>query len=251
VRRHVVSVHLTHLPFSSGSVHVWLIDKHHASFCNGASENLTIGGDESYRVQGDTSVWSGTIEPNSVIYLHATDGHPGLLSTNRIGSYEGDHFYFSSHPSRAYADFDPRTSIARLGMANQELGTAIVSNVYELDSHTTALKAEIKKSGPFSHESVNSVFGIRVDYQNNLGDYTKSVLYTDGLYDSHRNQVFPWGTGKAIPDKVKIFAGADPKLEIASDAPSDWNGRRIILTPLLEDAGAGSTARIRFIAISR
>ncbi|HEY1579265.1 MAG TPA: hypothetical protein VGF82_19535 [Terracidiphilus sp.] len=244
-----VSIHFTHLPFSMGIMRVWRIDKYHASFSDGTPESLTSGGDETHTVRDHTGVWSGTMQPSSIVYLHATDGQPSLLAANHIGRYEGDHFYFSSHPSSAYADFDPHTSIARVGMGSQDIGAAIVGNVYDLDNSKIVLRADISKSGPLSLQSVNSVFGIRIDYQNKAGAYTKSVLYTDGLYDSNRNQAFPWGTGKAVPDRIKAFAGGSLEIKVASEAPADWNGRRIILTPLLQEAGALSVARIRFTVI--
>jgi hypothetical protein len=134
-------------------------------------------------------------------------------------------------------------------MGSQNIGAAIVGNVYDLDNSKIALRADISKSGPFSLHSVNTVFGIRIDYHNKAGAYSKSVLYTDGLYDSNRNQAFPWGTGKAIPDRINAFAGRSLEIKVASEAPADWNGHRIILTPLLQDAGALSAARIRFTVI--
>ena len=240
-----VSVKLNGLPFTTGKLTQWYIDQSHASYLDNAAEFLTAGGDSTQTLSGGSGTWTGTIQPQSLVYLHATDGSADLLTASRIGNYGGDHFYFSSKPSSAYADFDPQTSIARVGMGTAATGTAMVGNVYDVASSTARLAALVTKSGPFASSTANSVFGLRVDYMNTAGDYSKSVLYTDGLYTASRTVAPTWGTGKAAVDVVHTYAGGSFTVGLGADAPADWNGKRVILTPLIGDAGAGSRARIQ------
>jgi hypothetical protein len=240
-----VVVNLSNLPFTTGKLTQWYIDGTHASYEDNASENLTTGGDSTQGITAGSTTWTGTIQAQSMIYLHATDGSADLLTPNRIGTYGGDHFYFSTKPSSAYADFDPATSIARVGMGTAASGTVMVGNVYDLAVSTVRLAASVTKSGPFASSTNNSVFGLRVDYMNTSGNYSKSVLYTDGLYNAGRTLAPTWGTGKAAVDLVHTYSGSSVVLTVAADAPSDWNGKRVIITPLIGDAGAASRARIQ------
>ena len=243
-----VNVHLTHLPFASGTWRQWYIDGAHASLGDGASEELTVGGDASSAILGHEVSWMGTIRAQSIIYLHATDGQPDLLANNRIGRYMGNYHCFPSHPSVAYADFDPHTSIARVGMGTANVGTAVAANVYDVDRRNTVLRVDITKSGPFSSRSVNSIFGIRIEFQNSAGEYSKAVLYAGKLYNPHSSRTYMWGT-KRPADAVRRFTGATLDIDLAADAPADWNGHRIIIAPLLEDAGATSRARLQFTVV--
>ncbi len=153
----------------------------------------------------------------------------------------------SRHPSTAYADFDPATSIARGGMGSAATGAALVGNTYDVGSATDVLQVRVSKSGPFSSNSVNSIFGIRIDFQNKAGVYNEAVLYTDGkLYNAQRTLAMPWGTSRAVPDAVETYSGSSFQIDLAGSAPIDWNGKRIVITPLLVDAGTEPRARIEF-----
>jgi Glycosyl hydrolases family 39 len=242
-----VTVQLNNLPFATGTLMQWYIDQNHASFEDNAPETLTSGGDSTAKITGSSPTWTGTIQPQSLIYVHVTDGSTSSLAANKIGIYGGDHFYFASHPGVAYADFDPTTSIARVGMGSAATGAAIAANIYDLPSATSMLNVSVIKSGPFSLNSANSLFGVHVDFQNTSGAYDKAVLYTDGvLYNAKRTLAMPWGTARAVPDTVKRYTGGLFSINFAAVAPADWNGKRVIITPLLVDAGAESKARIQF-----
>jgi hypothetical protein len=245
-----VVVQLNNLPFAKGTLTQWYIDQNHASLEDHAPENLTRGGDSSAKVTARSTTWTGTIQPQSLVYVQATDNKASLLTANKIGAYAGDHFYFASHPGVAYADFDPATSIARVGMGSAAMGAAVAANIYDLPSASSKLTVNVTKSGPFSVNSVNSLFGVRVDFQSTSGAYDKAVLYTDGaLYNSQRILAMPWGKATAVPDSVKSYIGESFSIDFAADAPSDWNGRRVIITPILVDAGVESKARMQFTLV--
>ena len=212
-----VVVQLNHLPFATGTLTQWYIDQNHASLEDHAPENLTRGGDSSAKVAGSSATWTGIIQPQSLIYVHVSDGKASLLTANKIGAYAGDHFYFASHPGVAYADFDPATSIARVGMGSVATGTAVAANIYDLPSASSKLTVNVTKSGPFSGNSVNSLFGVRVDFQSTSGAYDKAVLYTDGaLYNPQRTLAMPWGTATAAPDSVKTYTGGSFSIKSGS-----------------------------------
>ncbi len=242
-----LTVRLEHLPFAKGTGLQWFVDGKHASFTDGAPEKLTDGGDSQVTVKEHGATWTGVVEAGSLVYVQATDGRcVGSLRENRIGTYAGDRFYFSTHPSHAEADFDPFTSVARVSMGEADTGTAAVGNSYDVAGPMTVLHVEMVKAGEFRKLSAESVFGVRIDFQSRSGEYSKSVLYTDGLYDEGRTLTLPWGTGRAKVDEVRRYATTNFQVRLRADAPADWNGHRIVITPLLADAGAGARARIRF-----
>lgn len=242
-----VTVMLRDLPFAKGKGMQWFVDGKHASFADGAPEKLTPGGDSQIRVRAHEATWTGVVEAGSLVYVQATDGHGAEgLRENRIGTYAGDRFYFSGHPSQASADFDPFTSVARVSMGEADRGTAAVGNSYDVAGPSTVLNVEIVKTGEFRKLSADSVFGVRIDFQGRSGGYSKSVLYTDGLNDEGRTLALPWGTSKAQVDQVERYAGTNFQIRLGVDAPADWNRHRVVITPLLADAGAGARARIRF-----
>ena len=242
-----VTVALRNLPFASGAAAQWFVDGKHASAGDGAPENLTPGGDSRVAVQERGATWSGVVEAQSLVYVHATDGQgASSLLPNPIGRYAGNRFYFSAHPSRASANFDPVTSMARLSMGAADTGTAAVGNSYDVADPATVLNVDIVKAGVFRRSSAQSVFGVRIDFQARSGTYSKSVLYTDGLNERGRTLALPWGTGRAAVDQVHPYTGTKFRIRLADDAPKDWNGHRIVITPLLADAGARSRARLRF-----
>ena len=74
---------------------------------------------------GTATVWRGDIPGEGVVYLKVFDGNRrSLLTPSRLGDYVRSEYWFSDRAAPAYADFDPRTSIARLGMGDRELGVA-------------------------------------------------------------------------------------------------------------------------------
>lgn len=242
-----ITVRLRNLPFANGVGTQWFIDGKHASLADGAPEKLKAGGDSRIAVQAHGATWTGVVEAQSLVYVQATDGRgASSLRPNRIGAYAGNRFYFSAHPSRPSANFDPFTSVARLSMGAADTGMAAVGNSYDVDDRSAKLDVEVAKAGGFKKFSRESVFGVRIDFQARSGAYSKSVLYTDGLHDPARSLALPWGTGRAAVDQVRPYTGSKFQVHLAADAPEDWNGRRIIITPLLADAGAGSRARLRF-----
>jgi len=238
------TVHLDHLPFASGSLHLYRVDASHASYGdNPAAETLGIDG--TWEVRSHHAEWTGTVPAESVVFLQASGGSGvSLLRPRQIGTFVRRHYWFPDRASDAYADFDPRTSIIRVGLGSQPLSIAQTGIV--LDQPAAKMRVQITRSGPFAAQNADSVFGLRVDYGSRQGGYRKSVLWHSGSYQLTRSAALPWGKGGARPEhayKVPQMNTSTPfVLAIAGNAPADWNGR-IILTPILQNMGAGSQAR--------
>ena len=240
-----VTVHLTHLPFPSGAMQVFRIDPDHASYVdNPASEDLRPLETQAI---GKLGTWHGSIPGESVVYLKAFDGsRQSLLASSHLGDSVRTEHWFFDRTRPMYADFDPRTSIARLGMGDQDFGVAQTAAV--IDNPPLRLRVQVKKSGPFAAHDANSLFALRLDFRSRSRRYSRSVLYHNGLYDARRNSVLPWGKAGVTADVVRVQAamntGRPFLLDLARLAPADWDHRRILLSFILQNAGRDSQARV-------
>lgn len=238
------TIDLDRLPFARGLLTLRRIDASHASYTdNHASENLSIDG--KWQITASHAAWTGTIPAESVAYLQASGGSgQSLRRFRQIGAFVGSHVWYPHRASGAYADFDPRTAIVRLGLGNLSRDTAQIGCI--LDAPARRLRVQLKKEGPFAPQSVNALLGLRIDYAVRSGGFGKSILWHDGSYNPARRAVLPWGRGGARPDAAhrqpEMRTGVSFTINIAAEAPRQWNGR-VILTPILQDMGAGSRAR--------
>lgn len=237
------TVHLGSLPFENGRLRLYRIDASHASYVdNPAAEMLSVSGDWKIRAGAE---WTGTVPAQSVVFLYAFDGSGiSLLRPRKIGTVVGQRHWFPERRSSAYADFDPHTSIIRIGEGAQTLPvqTGII-----LDRPAAALRVQVTRCGPFAVLGQGSLFGLRVDYGAKQGGYARSVLWHDGTYRAAGSVALPWGKEGTQPDQTQAIpqmnTGQVFMLNIAGNAPGNWSGR-IILTPILRNRGTGSCARI-------
>ncbi|HET6386119.1 MAG TPA: hypothetical protein VFJ58_22235 [Armatimonadota bacterium] len=245
-----VAVELHHIPFAAGTLELYRIDRSHASYLdNPNSEELVELSAEP--VVGYAASWTGSLPAQSVLFLRCIDGSgASLLRPSRIGTYVRSLYAFPDRTGDSYADFDPRTSIARLGIGSRDRGQAQIGVV--IDNPVKPILAQVRQEGPFRQLDANSVFGIRIDYANNRGHYSRSVmLYGGAIYSPHRTGKFYWGAGgpaaahsRSIPEMMngRLF-----DIDVHGLAPNDWNRRRVILTFMMQGVGAGSRARFSLI----
>ena len=242
-----VTVRLNSLPFAAGVLTVSRIDNAHASYIDDqARETLSVEAHQA--ITSRAAAWMGAIPAHGVVLLRATDTSPNsLLRPASIGSYVRTRWWFPDRASDGYADYDPRTCIARLGMGTRDAGASQVGIV--LDHPVPSIAVQVVRQGTILRKDADALFGVRVDYETRRG-WTRSVLWHDGGYSAHRASALPWGKGGARVDRAyampALARGAGTFiLGITRQAPPDWNGR-ILLTPILQNAGAGVQARLIF-----
>ncbi len=247
------TVQLNNLPFFNGIGEVYLIDQYHASYLDGAPENLAAS--QTWQFGGNNTSQTVTVKAGGVALVKLRDGSGrSLLGENSLGTLVQRKYDFFNRiftfEDDAFNDLDPRTSIARLGMATttstSNFGVAVSGSVY--DNPVQQFTVTVNKQGPFSKNDNNSIFGLRIDYQSTGGTYTHSVLFHNGLYNPTRTSQLPWGEGTAVPDQAVAEAnmntGQPFTVNLAQYAPANWNGKRVIVSPLMQNAGYGSYARM-------
>ena len=252
-KERTVTVRLAHLPFRPRVVQVFRIDARHASALdNPASEDLAVV--ETRPVAPSPSVWAGVVPGESVVFLKADDGtQETLLRPVRLGRFVRSHVWYGERGGQAFADYDPRTSIARVGMGDTNKGLALIGS--EIDDPPLRFTVRVKTQGAFTAHDADSLFGLRVDFRATTGRYTHCVLYHGGLYDSKRRSALPWGKGGAAADVVhrqnELDTGRLFPIDLARIAPHDWDRKRILLSFLLQNAGRGSQARFILRPVAR
>ena len=242
---HAATVNLNNLPFSGGTAQTLLIDQTHASYEDGAPENLSPS--DQWTFTGNNTSRNVTIQAQSIAFLRAYDSSShSLLGNIELGHYIHSYYWYFNRTGNAYSDFDWKTSIARVGEGSQTYDVAQIGNIYDYPVHK--FNVTVAKTGPFSNNDSNSLFGLRLDFQNSSSSYDWSVLYHNGLYSTSRTSTLPWGTGSATANNVIYEAGMNTgtsfQVVLANVAPSDWNHKRVILSPIIQNAGGGSQARI-------
>jgi len=242
-----VTVRLNSLPFAAGVLAVSRIDSVHASYMdNPAMETLRVEARQA--VTSRTAAWAGTVPAHGVVLLRVTDtSRNSLLQPASVGTYIRTRWWFPDRTADSYADYDPRTCIARLGMGTHDLAAAQIGVL--LDHPATEISVQVKRQGTFIRKDANTLFGVRVDYETRQG-WTRSVLWHDGSYNARRDAALPWGKGGARVDKsfiVPALMRGDGSfgLGIARQAPPGWD-ERVLMTPILQNAGANVQARLIF-----
>lgn len=242
-----VTVHLNSLPFPAGVLTVSRIDDTHASYLDDpATESLSI--EARQPITSRAAVWRGTIPAHGVVLLRVTDASPSsLLQPASIGAYVRTRWWFPDRTAGGYADYDPRTCIARLGTGTRDVSVAQVGVV--LDRPAPRLAVQVTRRGTFTRKNANALFGIRVDYETRQG-WTHSVLWRGGGGVARQTSTLPWGKGGAIADKSFVVPALEQGegafvIDVARQALPGWDGR-ILLTPTLQNAGAVVQARLIF-----
>lgn len=241
-----VKVNLNRLPFSRGTLQLSRIDKNHASYVDDASsENLQVLQTLTFDKNISPS-WSGVVPAEAVVYLKVSDGERSVpLANPKLGTFIRSYHQFSKRDSKAFADFDPQTWTARLGMGDSDSATAQIGNVIE--NPATRIRVQVEKSGDFLPASRNSHFGIRIDFQLQNGGYGQGVLLHNGSYEPQSGTNFSLKQNQTASSRAilqsRLNTGRPFEIKLAKIAPADWNRRRIMMTFWMQNTGRGSQAK--------
>jgi len=245
--RRRIDVHLDNVPFTKGDVRVFRIDTANASWFDGGTENL-IPVETFTGVDLTKWAWMDKIIPElGIIYIEADDksGKSELTPDNVANVIKVNHYYPARGTTTSYSDFDRKTWIARLGMANENLADQEVGVV--ADKLPDVLNAIVKIEGELKKIDNNSLLGVRIDYQVN-GNYVSSVLFHGPykgtvLYNRKRDAMMPWGTKKQADKIIAVNDISGFRIGLKENAPAGWTGKAHI-TYIMQNTGVGTRAKI-------
>jgi hypothetical protein len=241
-----VAINLKNIPFPKANINVYRIDQTHSSYGDGAGEELMPT--ESFENIGTADwSWQGEIPNSGTLYFQADDGTDvSELAPVKVARIIRLNRYYPARGTTSYSDFDRKTWIARLGMADNRLANQEVGvTVEEIPS---TLEISTKVDGNLQRLDSNSLLGLRLDYRVK-GVFTKSVLFHGryqgrvDLWDSRRTAQFPWGTRRQADETVAVPNMASFQIKPRMFAPANWDGRAEI-TFVMQNSGQGTRAKM-------
>lgn len=241
-----VSIDLAAPPFARGNARIYRIDAQHNSYLDGAGEHLTPSQTQSDQALADWS-FAGPVPSMGTLAILFDDGS-GFEPARSVvlGDIVRVNRYYPSRTTTAYADFDRRTWVARLGMVDEQQADKQVGVTVE--ALPAALRFSTRLSGSPQPVDRNTLLGVRLDFQV-AGEYTKGVLfhgpYRGGpqLYSQERDGRVPFGTQRQPDSVVMVPDFAKFVVTLADHAPAGANGR-VQLTYVMQNTGPGTRAVI-------
>jgi xylan 1,4-beta-xylosidase len=239
-------ISLAHLPVTHGHLRVFRIDASHASWGDDPANERLLPIETRPLDHSRTQDWTGAIPDGGVVYLEADDdtGHSDL-APNQVAKVIRTLHYYPDRAKTAYADFDDKTWIARLGMGLETSAEATVGATAE--GLPPILSVSAQSDGRLVKQDPDSLLAVRLDYQ--VGAvYTKSVLFHgklhgSDLYDPHRRAPMPWGTQRQPNLAVRVRDFSQFQIAPHTYAPPGWIGR-VQITFIMQNTGPGTRAKI-------
>lgn len=235
---------LRNIPFSSGSVKIYTIDKDH-------SNNGTLS-EETAALDGNRFSKSVTIPANGTVYIIADNGSP-VTQYAPITGIKADHgnWWFKYTESWAWHGFDAKSSTLYVGdrsyvTVNNGSNTGdfgVSSEAIDLEKPGDKILVKARLQGKPTRMDNNSALYLRIDYEEGFeedgvfyGYFGSPTIYVDdnnGVYDpTHGSQPDSYPSGNVKEENVEHVNFADPNgfvIDLTKYAPSDWDGNiRII-----------------------
>ncbi len=238
------------------------IDRDHASYVdNPASENLVAVKAD------DPSAWAGTLPPEGVLLLCRAPATPAAAPKIRpVGTLVRTRHWYPDRAAPAWADYDPRASVVRLGMGDRDRGLAALA--VTLDDPAPRFTVTVERSDAPKASSPKAftppgaaersgksaastplagLLALRVEFPAAQGGGgVKSVLFHDRDAPPSGDLVAAWAEGVS-PERhprPELSRGGAWTVDLKRLAPQGWDGRRVTLAFFLRDAGQGTRVRL-------
>lgn len=239
-----VAIELKNLPFFSGAFRVYRIDQQHASYVDGASENLEPV-EQQQSVKSSCVSWTGKIPARGVLYITmadqavASEFDPTAKAVD-VAKVVRQYHWYPNRKKASFAHFDRKSWRAFLGMGAEDQADALVGVVAE--GLPSVVRVAFTVSGTPQKKDATSLLGLRVDYW--VGNaYAKGAFFHNGICDAAGGADFPWGTQHAPDTAVGVdLSGFD--LDLGAVAPDGWNNGRAVISFVQRNTGSGSRAEV-------
>jgi len=159
-----VAIALASLPFAQADIDIYPIDAQHNSWFDHSGENLAASESKKNVALADYR-WDGSVPSEGTLAILFHDAAGTLLPPKTIDLAKKVvrvNRYYPSRSTSAYADFDRRTWVARLGMVNESRANKIVGVTAEGLPSTLRFQSHV--SGMLTPVDSDSLLGVRIDY---------------------------------------------------------------------------------------
>ena len=240
-----VKFNLTNIPFESGKLEIWHIDETENSWYETRTTKFVTSRSEQVSISNRTLDIDDVVRNKGVCFIRLqTDDAKKPFSKVNLGTVVRTHQWFPKRTNNAsYALFDPKTWTVRMSSNQETYGRALIG--IEAEKLPDYIYVSGKKSGVIYKKNKNSALYIRVDYQNESGEYTHSVLYHSGTYNETRTALLPWGTQRHPDEVIEVPDINDFTIELAAHKPDNFN-RRVMLTCEMNEIGNGVKQNFQF-----
>lgn len=240
-----VTVTIKDLPFSTGEMEVYRIDSSHSSYLDSpTSEELQMC--ERSRFHYTSTSWTGAVPGESVVFLRFVNTQIHLVDqVNKFGTYIRSMYWYTKRKSLTYSDYDPVTSIARLGLGEDSDEIALTGAIVKDPPHTFDLTMQLHG---FHNPNQQSLFAFRIDFLSEADISLGAVLFHRNVY--HSKTAIPQCWRQNIDLKSKEVRVIDIEnvntfsIDLDNFAPAGWNSKYILLSFILKNTGSYSYAVI-------
>lgn len=239
-----IHLNLDNIPFVKGIMEIYHIDKSKNSWFEVGQDNLIPSRVEIVNLKDGMIKIVDEIREKGVFFVRITSDEAKMhLPANKLANIIRTHQWYGERSNTAsYALFDAKTWTAHLSMNEQEDGWAVVGVTAEKLPENLQIRSVT--SNNLLDRGDNSTLNIRIDYQSDSGEYTRSVLYHGGLYHVDRTQYPQWGTQKAPDEIITVSNFNDFVINLKEHQPADFSGR-VIFTFDMACVGKNSKANIQ------
>ncbi len=240
-----VELTLKKIPFTSGRLEIYHIDVHHNSWYETGMDDLVPDVRKDVEITDGELMLNDIVLPRGVFFVRveAPDAEPAFVQNDFAKIIRTHQWYESRSNSAPYALFDQKTWTTRLSTNTSTNGIALMAVCAEDVPET--FEVVTTTTNNFMDRNENSTLNMRIDFQSTTGEYTKSVLFHNGLYHENRTQTLAWGT-RTAPDEVVEISDFDRfTIDLNSYKPSDFSGR-VLFTFELNAVGDASRANFQF-----
>ena len=162
-KEQTVQVNLAGISFATGTFRLYRIDRGHASYFDGAAENLEAV-EKRARVETAKLAWSGSIPGWGVVYITVGDGAADDFQsrprTRRVADVVRVNYCYEERGTTNYAWFDRKAWVAYLGMGKESAARSLVA--VTADGLPKVLDVSIAVEGPMHDPGTDSLLAVRV-----------------------------------------------------------------------------------------
>ena len=241
-REQRTTVQLVGLPFARADLHVFRVDREHASYGDTPSKEELKPTERHTDLDTSLLAWTGVVPDGGVVYLELHDRNaPHGTALRAPAQVRYIRRFYPNRGASSYADFDRHTWTARLGMghetsAHEQIGVAVAGL-------PPTLHVSFEVGGEPKNFDINSLLGMRIDYSDTYGFETTSVLFHGGIQNERRSAPMPWGTRQPADHVILVQNLGSFVIPVTQFAPVSWSGQAI-LTFLMQNTGVETRAKV-------
>ncbi|MBO4769455.1 MAG: hypothetical protein J5563_01585 [Clostridia bacterium] len=235
-----VSLGIDNIPYDEYTVKIFRIDKKHSSYLETGESDGLEAVTVLEKCHARNLTWDGVVPAGGIVYISiGAGGNSKLENHGKIGEIVRSDSFFESRKQNSYGDFDDLTCTAIIGTGENGNGRGVSYVTFKNPADRITVSSSYVNIPDKTSE--DAFLTVRVDYHGPAG-YEKSVAYE--IINGKAPEKIPFGTMRGADRTVFVGLAEEFNIEIAEEAPEDWDGK-IIISFDIGRTGAWSEASFR------